>query len=194
APRVHTRDARDGVPGEPAAEVVGRPPAAGSPDQIAHDNAAAERPPALVVGLGHAVVADVRVREGDDLARIGRVGDHLLIAGEHGVEDDLSGRHAAGRGGADGLALERGAVGQDEQRVITGITHRWASPSMTTGSPRSSVCRTRPASLRPAYGVLRLRLARRSGSTTHTAAGSITVRFAGAPSATGPPCWPVRPA
>ena len=45
------------------------------PGQVAHDDAAAERPAALVVGGGDAVVADVRVGEGDDLAGVGRVGD-----------------------------------------------------------------------------------------------------------------------
>ena len=39
-----------------------------------------------------AVVADVRVGEGDDLAGVGRVGDDLLVAGQHGVEHDLAGR------------------------------------------------------------------------------------------------------
>ena len=36
--------------------------------------------------------------------------------------------------GADGLALEDRAVGQDQERFADGA-HRWASPSITTGSP-----------------------------------------------------------
>ena len=42
----------------------------------------------------HAVVADVGVGEGDDLPGVGRVGDDLLVAGQHGVEHDLAGGDA----------------------------------------------------------------------------------------------------
>src|SRR4029079_12967799 len=115
-----------------------------------------EGPDALVVGRGHAVVADVGVREGDDLAGVRGVGDDLLVAREHGVEHDLAGGDR--RRCADGLALEGGAVGEDEQG-FGDLAHRCTSPSMTTGSPNTIVWRTRPVSARPAYGVLRLRLA-----------------------------------
>ena len=54
------------------------------------------------------------------------------------------------------------------------VAQRWASPSITTGSPASTVWRTRPVSSIPAYGVLRLRLARAPGSTVHVACGSTT--------------------
>ena len=64
---------------------------------------------------------------------------------------------------------------------------RWAMPSMTTGSPASTVCRTLPRSVRPAYGVLRLLLASLAGTTVHSAVGSNTTRLAGSPSATGRP-------
>ena len=37
-----------------------------------------------------AVVADERVGHRDDLAVVGRVGEHLLVAGHAGVEDDLA--------------------------------------------------------------------------------------------------------
>src|SRR5439155_1081423 len=132
--------------------------------------------------------------EGDHLAGVRRIGDDLLVAGQHSVENDLTGGDTRRRRRADCLALERRAVGQDQQGVVPHHTHLWASASATTGSPRNKVWRTRPVSLLPAYGVLRLRLARRSGSTTHTASGSITVMLAGAPSAMGPPCCPDNPA
>src|SRR5213079_2060210 len=118
--------------------------------QVAHDDAATEGTPALVVGVGHAVVADVGVGEGDDLAGVGRVGDDLLIAGQHGVEDDLTRGDAVRRHRTDGTTFKGGAVGEHEQGVLPPLAHRWASASITTGSPRSSVWRTRPVSLRPA--------------------------------------------
>ena len=48
--------------------------------ELADDDAPAERPAGLEVGGVDAVVADVRVGEGDDLAGVARVGDHLLVA------------------------------------------------------------------------------------------------------------------
>ena len=73
---------------------------------IAHDDAPAGGRGTLVVVGGGAVVADVRVGEGDDLAGVAGVGEDLLVAGHGGVEDHLS----EGRpGGAVRLAVE-GAV------------------------------------------------------------------------------------
>ena len=43
-----------------------------------------------------AVVADVGVRHGDDLAGVGGIGQHLLVAAERGVEHDLAGRSRPG--------------------------------------------------------------------------------------------------
>ena len=37
-----------------------------------------------------AVVADERIGHGDDLALVGRIGQHFLVAGHAGVEDDLA--------------------------------------------------------------------------------------------------------
>ena len=70
-------------------------PVARAAREVAHDHARAERAAALVVGRVDAVVADVRVGEGDDLPRVRRVGDDLLVARQRGVEHDLAGRDAA---------------------------------------------------------------------------------------------------
>ena len=57
-----------------------RSPIRATPGQLADDEPPAKgRRLSSSVGV-HAVVADVRVGEGDDLPRVGRVGDHLLIA------------------------------------------------------------------------------------------------------------------
>ena len=63
----------------------------------------------LVIG---ADIADMREGEGDDLAEIGGVGQDLLVAGQRRVEDHF-GLHLAG--GADALAFDDGAIGQNEQ-------------------------------------------------------------------------------
>ena len=60
----------------------------------------------LVIG---ADIADMRESESDDLAGIGRVGQHLLIAGHGGVEAHLAHRLALG---AESLALDHRAIGQ----------------------------------------------------------------------------------
>src|SRR3954447_7338793 len=58
-------------------------------------------------------------------------------------------------------------------------------PSTTVGWPRRNVATTRAGSSRPAYGVLRLRLALSDGSTVQRASASMSTRFAGAPACNG---------
>ena len=72
--------------------------------------AQARRLDVLVIG---ADIADMREGEGDDLPGIGRVGQDLLIAGHRGVEADFADRDA---GSARALALDHGAVGENEKR------------------------------------------------------------------------------
>ena len=83
--------------------------------QLAHDDAAAERPVGLEVGGVDAVVADVRVGEGDDLPGVRRIGEHLLVARQGGVEHHLATGDATRRVRADRLALEHGPVCQHQQ-------------------------------------------------------------------------------
>src|SRR5665213_3271808 len=75
--------------------------------RVAHDRGAGVDPIGLHCRGADAVVADVRVGEGDQLARVGGVGHRLLVTGHAGVEDDLTGR---GHRRADGLPVEAGAV------------------------------------------------------------------------------------
>jgi hypothetical protein len=58
-----------------------------------------------------AVVADVRVGEGDQLAGERRVGHRLLVAGHAGGEDDFTDGVAFG---AARLTLEHGAVLEED--------------------------------------------------------------------------------
>jgi hypothetical protein len=134
---VDAGDAGHAVVGEEGLEVVVAPPVAGSAGEVADDDAAAERLATLVVVGRGAVVADVRVGEGDDLPGVGRVRDHLLVAAHHGVEDDLAGGHAARRLGADGLALEGGAVGEDEQGFLDRLV-RLRHDCLSAGGPLTS--------------------------------------------------------
>ena len=92
---VDAGDARDAVGAQLRVEVGLAAPARPAAGQVAHDHAAAERPARLEVGQVHAVVPDVRVGEGDDLPGVGRVGDHLLVAGQHRVEHHLAGGRRA---------------------------------------------------------------------------------------------------
>ena len=152
---VDAGDPRDGVADEELFEGSRGPPAARAVDQVADDDPPAPGPGRLVVVGVHAVVADVGIGEGDDLPGVGRIGDDLLVPGQHRVEDGLPGGHPALGEGTDGLTLEPRPVGQHQQGLRAGrgavpAAHRWASASMTTGSPRNTVWRTRPVSFRPA--------------------------------------------
>ena len=109
---VDAGDPGDALLVEHRAEVGLCPVIAVTPSQVAHDDAATERPDRLEIGGVDPVVADVRVRERDDLPGVARVGDHLLVSGEHGVEHDFTGRDRHVR--ADQVAFEDAAVGEHQ--------------------------------------------------------------------------------
>ncbi len=70
--------------------VVGKALAEFAPDKAAH-----ERLVALHVVDRHAVVADMRIGHGHDLAVVARIGHDLLVAGHRGVEHHFAHRLAA---------------------------------------------------------------------------------------------------
>ncbi len=113
SPGVEIGDANDPVGHEIRREVPLRAEVGHGARQIADHEARREQAPRFdVVGI-HADVADVRIRERDDLARIRRVGQDLLVARHRGVEYDLADRvpRSADRG-----AAEYRAVGEREYR------------------------------------------------------------------------------
>ena len=89
----------------------------GEPDRrdLAHHDRAGVRRVGFHEGLGDAVVADHRIRVGDDLPAVARVGQRLLVAGHRGVEDDLAGHRP---GGAGGVAVEARAVLEQQVRGL----------------------------------------------------------------------------
>src|SRR5690606_22978733 len=135
----------------------------------------------VVLGV-HTGVADARRGLHHHVPVVGRIGQGLLVAGPPGGGHRPAGPppHRAER-----LAAEGPSVLQHQDRFPA---HRRAFPSSTVGSPRRNVATTRPGSVIPAYGVLRLRLASSLGATVHCAAGSTRVRLAGAPGAGSWPC------
>src|SRR5205085_12600416 len=113
----------------------------------AHDHGA--RPDALGLHrLGaDAVVADVRVRERDDLAGEARIAHGLLVARHPRREDDLAGR---GLRRPAGDAIEARAV--LEQHVCGRPAHAALSMidrSRYATAPPATVSSTRPCSVRP---------------------------------------------
>ena len=98
APGVDAGDAGHAGGAEEAVEIGVGAPVAAAAGEIADDDPAGERPPALVVERGDPVVADVGIGERDDLPGVGGIGDDLLVAGHGGVEHDLAGGDTAGRG------------------------------------------------------------------------------------------------
>ena len=146
-PGVDAGDAGHTVMAQQLVERALRTPVARSISEVAHHDARAERAGALEVVGVHAVVADVRIREGDHLACVRRIGDDLLVARQRRVEHELAGGHGARilDQRADGFPFELFAVGKDQQRGGgTGSGHRadtpaTRDPSTTTGVPRRTV-------------------------------------------------------
>ena len=95
----------------PAASQSSQPPSGRPPGavvyRLSHDHRARVRAVGLDGLRPHAVVPDQRIGEGDDLTRVGGVGDGLLVAGHRGVEDDLADR---GAGRAHRIAVKPRAV------------------------------------------------------------------------------------
>ncbi len=79
---------------------------------VLHDKAGGMDAGRFHVFRVRAVAADVRIRQGDDLPAIARVGQDLLIAGERGVENDLARGLALG---ADRCAVKDRAVGKCQE-------------------------------------------------------------------------------
>ncbi len=157
SPGVDAGQRRNAVPAQEGLEGLGGAPVRRLAGQVAHHDPPAVRDAGLVVGGVRAVVPDVGAGEGDHLARVGRVRDHLLVAAHGGVEHELARGH--GQRGAGRLAAEDAAVRRHQQRrrpvALAGRAdrlraHRCAAASITTASPRSTVCRTAPAKVRPA--------------------------------------------
>ena len=85
-------DAGDAVVGQQRMQRARRAPVRDQRRQLAHDEARAPGPRRLEVDRVDADVADLGRRHGDDLAAVRRVGQHLLVAGDRGVEHDLARR------------------------------------------------------------------------------------------------------
>ena len=86
--------------------------------QVADDQAGGVDLRGLDVFGVDAVVADVRIRQGDDLAAVARVGEDFLVTGHRGVEHHFAGRVA---GGADRISFENRAIGEGQDGG-----HGWA--------------------------------------------------------------------
>ncbi len=95
--------------------VLFRTPVAGDGGELAYHQAFDVGARRLLVILVRAVVADLGIREHDDLAGIGGIGEDFLIAGDGGVEDHLA-KSVFLRTKA--LALEDRSVFQGENCLI----------------------------------------------------------------------------
>ena len=106
--RVHVLDGYDAVLREEVREALhGLPVARGVAHVVNHEAGKVERV-ALHVLLVDPVVADLGVRERDDLARVGRVAHDLLVADHRGIEHDLS----------EGLSLGAGRAPKEVHPVL----------------------------------------------------------------------------
>src|SRR2546423_2711318 len=118
-----------------------------------------------------AVVPDHRCGEADELSRVARVGDDLLVARHRRREDRLA---ECVRRRTDALAAEDLAV----------LEHEEAGHPAYTTRPAAIVSTTLPRSRPPSSQEFAERERKRSSRTRHVAAGFSRTRFAGAPTAT----------
>jgi hypothetical protein len=102
------------VADEVVAESAVSAPVARDGRGLAHDEAGDVRHLRLGVSGRHAVIADLRRRHGDDLPRVRRVREHLLVAGHARVEYDLA---ACFAGRASGHAAIPGAIFESQDCV-----------------------------------------------------------------------------
>jgi hypothetical protein len=112
--RVDTGESGQVLLREQRIEGPGRAPVARDLAEIATHHALRPQARTLPVLVVHAVVADQRVREHQDLAAIGRVREDLLVPGHRGVEHDLAGGLDLG---TETLAAEDASVLERQHRL-----------------------------------------------------------------------------
>lgn len=116
---IDIRNGDDALPYQKFRQRLLHAPVAGARRKVSNYEACRVRERRLhVVGIG-TDVADMRIREGDDLFGVGRVGKDFLIPGESSIENDLS-RGLAGR--TDRAAAEESSVSQ-RQHCIDHLNH-----------------------------------------------------------------------
>ena len=193
--RVDARDARDAVLGAAARRAMpGRASSTPRGDSSRTTKPGAPRARRLEVLGVDADVADLGRGHGDDLPAVRRIGQHLLVAGDRGVEDDLAGavgrrRRSRSRGRRCRLparAARAAAVGRGRR-----LTSRWFSSSGRCVRRRPSARRDRAAS-DPRNGVLRDLRAQRRRRRSVQVALRVDDRDVGG-RARRPACPPGRP-
>jgi hypothetical protein len=89
--RVDIGDRHHATRAQPRRKIHLAAPVAGCDRRFAHDQASSEHPFGLVVECGAAGIADVRIGQRHQLARVGRIREDFLIAGHGGVEHHFAG-------------------------------------------------------------------------------------------------------
>src|SRR5207253_4137890 len=179
-PRVDAVDPDHASSSDGLLQRTGGPPGGRSAAELPNDEPSHLYAARLGVVRIHAVVALMGRGHGDDLIRVRRIRQHLLVTGHGRVEDGFPGRLSFG---AERPSPKRRPVLEDHQRRTTGGRHRVASPSCTVKLPRRRVCTTRPRTFRSVNAEFRAMLAKGRSPTVHSAAGSNTTRLAGRPGA-----------
>ncbi len=124
-PSIDSTDSNDAVVAQVLLQPTTGTRVAGHLTVLPHDEAANLDATRLDIAVIDAVVADKRVGQDEDLAGVGRIGQHLLIAGHAGAEHDLT---IGMPRRAQRVAAEHGAVFKDETCVIhrfSGARYYW---------------------------------------------------------------------
>jgi len=120
--RVDASDASDAETAQHCVKRCFRSVVTRSARHLAHDHAATEWLRCFVVRSVRSVVADVRIRERDDLSGVARIGDHFLVASHDGVEHNFAARHTCHwQVGPNQLTLENAAIGKHQCGVSRGL-------------------------------------------------------------------------
>ena len=108
---IDTRNADAAPCAHPVIEIAGRAERGCRRDRLAHHTAERVRIGRFDIVLVGADIADVREGESDDLAGVGRIRNHLLIARHRGVETDFADGYAFG---AKALAPDHRTISQNQ--------------------------------------------------------------------------------
>jgi hypothetical protein len=118
-------------------------PIRGQSRKLAHNQRLDERSRRFFVVRIRADVADLRIREANDLPGVTGIGENFLIAREAGIENDFA---AASRARARGSALEKPPVlKREDRRPCCGFGQLVLPQIISPNCPKAGLCRSDPS-------------------------------------------------
>ena len=127
--RINVPNSRNFVAIQVQLRAFRRPPVRRNLRKFTHDQRFNIRTRGFFILEIRADVADVRIRQADNLPRIAWVGENFLVTGEAGIENNFA---AAARDGARGAAVKDAPVFQRERRGSVLNVGQWGLPYLSS--------------------------------------------------------------